>query len=319
MNIGIIGAGHIGAELYGRARARGWKVDLVLKRSGVYSDLSARVDDSRNFRRHLNGLDVAFLAIPTLDDGRTAYGYIKMLLSRGIPVVTCEKGALSNYFPDLEGSLDRIGYSATVGGGTKMLHFARQRAGPQTREIHAVINGTLNYLFDGVSSGRTIEEVVDEAKKLGYAEPGAKTELEVINTEATRDVPMKTAILFNVLGLSSRKIRAKEIRVREMSKAKLDELLAGVQGRRYIVSIARERRKEDVVGGFSLEAGDWYISAGFKRVDRNPLFDRMIPAGVNNAILLSEGKDGAYILSGPGAGAGPTVSSMIWDAENLIK
>jgi len=48
----------------------------------------------------------------------------------------------------------------------------------------------------------------------------------------------------------------------------------------------------------------------------------LVPGGVNNSILICEGKygiDGTYRLSGQGAGAGPTTSSMIKDAIRLLQ
>ncbi|MBS3090863.1 hypothetical protein J4217_00250 [Candidatus Pacearchaeota archaeon] len=47
----------------------------------------------------------------------------------------------------------------------------------------------------------------------------------------------------------------------------------------------------------------------------------MVPSGVNNAVLTSEGefgKDGSYVLIGPGAGPGPTALSMVIDAEKIL-
>jgi len=322
MKIGIIGAGNIGSELYRKTKALGGDIKFVLKDDGVYKNLDEKVDNLKNYNRHFNNLDVAFLAIPTLDDGKTAFKYIeKLLLLKDIPVVTCEKGALSNYFRYLRPYLDKIGYSATVGGGTRLLRYLEERISPDVKEIHAVVNGTLNYIFDEVSRGRSLGEVAEEAKKLGYAEPGAKNHLEVINKEATKDIPMKTSILFNISKLASNCVNAKNIKCNEIGEPELKKLIKESKKRRYIVSISKEDNGEDIIGGFKHKIEDWIISAGFKDISENSLYSKLVPSGVNNSILICEGEhgiNGTYVLSGQGAGAHPTASSMIKDAINLV-
>ena len=321
MKIGIIGAGNIGSELYRKTKALGWDIKFVLKDDGVYKNFDERIDELKFHKKYEKGIDLAFLAIPTLDDGNAAYKYIKSFIKESIPVVTCEKGALSNYFRYLRPYLDKIGYSATVGGGTRLLRYLEERISPDVKEIHAVINGTLNYIFDEVSRGRSLGEVAEEAKKLGYAEPGAKNHLEVINKEATKDIPMKTSILFNISKLASNCVNAKNIKCNEIGEPELKKLIKESKKRRYIVSISKEDNGEDIIGGFKHKIEDWIISAGFKDISENSLYSKLVPSGVNNSILICEGEhgiNGTYVLSGQGAGAHPTASSMIKDAINLV-
>ncbi|MCK4428871.1 MAG: hypothetical protein KAU95_00740, partial [Candidatus Aenigmarchaeota archaeon] len=263
--------------------------------------------------------------IPTLDDGKTAFDYMSNLLEKGIPVVTCEKGSLSNYFPELKKWKDNIGYSATVGGGTRMLKYLEERISHETKEIHAVVNGTLNFVLDGVSRNRSFGEVIEEAKKLGYTEPGVENPLDIINKESTEDIPMKTSILFNIysdiLGFGEQ-VKAKDIEINKIGESELKKLIKEANRRRYIISITKEDNDEDVIGGFKYKKGDLFISGGFKDISENPLFSELVPGGVNNSILICEGEYnqyGKYKLTGPGAGAGPTVSAMIKDALKLEK
>ena len=317
MKIGIVGAGHIGSEIYKQAKSFGWDIKFVLRRSGIYRDLTQKVASLESLPEYSKGLDVVFLAIPTLDDGKIALDYIQFFLGRNAGVVTCEKGALSNYFSELEKSLSRVGYSATVGGGTRMLRFLEERTSQRVTELHAVVNGTLNYILDEVSSGRSLGEVAEETRKLGYAEPGTENPLDVINKEAGEDVPMKSSILFNVCRFGDERIRARDMKVYRMGENELRKLLRESYNRRYIVSVTKDNGEEDVIGGFRHKAGEWVISAGFKNINENPLFLQLVPRGVNNAVIVCEGKygiAGTYRLSGQGAGAGPTTASMIRDA-----
>jgi len=323
--VGIIGIGNIGSELYKRVKSKNWDVSAVVDYDGVYADITkqTKLGDAGNLRP-LDKSGLVFLAIPTLDDGETAFKYIRQCLQEQIPVVTCEKGALSNHFSELERDISqgRIGYSVTVGGGSRLLRYLAERRGPQVRELHAVVNGTLNYIFDGLSRGRSLGEVIEEAKRLGYAEPGAVNPIEVINKEAIKDVPMKTAILFNLFNPNGKKLNARDIVTNKIMDSEIRALEREAQERRYIVSITKtEDREENVIWGFKHQVGDWYISAGFKHIRDNPLFRKLIPSGVDNALLISEGdfgRDGTYVISGPGAGAGPTTNSMIIDAERIL-
>jgi homoserine dehydrogenase len=322
--IGVIGKGLIGTELIKQLSARRYSVPWVASSKAFFvSDSSTAFHSagkSEEYFKHIQEVNAVCLAIPTLDNGEIARDYIKAIVSEGKPVVTCEKGALSNHFQELKQYLSRIGFSATVGGGTRLLRWGLERINPEVREIHAVLNGTLNYVFSQVAEGRTLGEVVEEAKKLGYAEPGADSHLEVINTEACRDIPMKTSILLNVLGLAD--IRAIDIQTRAITERTLQQLVRQARNRRYIVSITRNEREEDIMGGFEFAYRGLTITAGFKHIEENPLFSKLVVSGVNNALLFYEGRDGVngtYVLSGQGAGAFPTVSSMIRDLENLLE
>ncbi len=350
VSVGIIGKGNIGKEVYRRVVSKGWDVKWVADSNGFFcGEHRATLDDYSAF---LKGLDVVFLAIPTMDSGETAYNYIRSCLNANVPIVTCEKGALSNYFSELEEAVksrkshshhflleQMLGYSAAVGGGTRMLPYLSERNSSRIEEIHAVINGTLNYIFDELSLGKNLEETVQETQRLGYAEPGAKSALEVLNKEAAGDIPMKAAILFNHSNLAAERIRAEDISVKSIEPRQLSDLMNEAKHRRYIVSIIKQKtdvnnadgnreysKREDrvereIIGGFEYQAGDWHLSAGFREISENPLFCLFIPHGVNNALLIAEGeegKDGVYVLTGPGAGSSPTAAAMLRDAEKIL-
>ena len=71
--VGIIGAGNIGSELYRKVQRLGWEVAFVAKSDGVYKNLTDKIDRLDSYLNYAAGLDVAFVAIPTLDDGTAAF------------------------------------------------------------------------------------------------------------------------------------------------------------------------------------------------------------------------------------------------------
>ena len=321
MKVGIIGVGNIGLELRGKLGLLDWDVEFVLKSDGVYKN-EQKIDVLENYLSYCESVDVVFLAIPTSDDGKVASDYIYNIVNKNIPVVTCEKGALSNYYSRLEPYLDKIGYSASVGGGTRLLNYAETMMSEDVTSMHLIVNGTLNYIFEQMSKDESIGEAVKNAQRLGYVEPGATDILDIINGEACSDVPMKISILHNVCGLG-KPIKAKDIKVKKISKIELEQLIDEAHLRRYVVSFRKNFLEEDgVIGGFVYKSGEWNICAGFKDISKNKIYMQLKSSEVNNAILITKGvynADGIYKLKGPGAGAGPTTSSMIKDALTFFK
>jgi len=329
MKIGIIGGGNIGSEVYRQAVSNAWDVKFVMKIDGVYKNLEEKIDGLENSKKYLENLDIAFLAIPTCDDGTIASNYMKYLVEKGIPVVTCEKGALSKDFTKFEPFIEKgmIGYSATVGGGTRMLKYAEKQVGPDTKTIHANFNGTTNYCLDNIPKRRCSKKVFEETRDLGYAEPEAKTGLEIMNKESAGDVPMKGAIFFNfTIGrLIKEYVSAREFSAKRLENDDFKRLIKEASNRRYIFSIMKkgyEIKEDDIIGGFKYQMYDYFISAGFKKINSDKSYESMKVPGVYNSLAILDGKDqrtyGVYNLQGPGAGAEPTVSSMMKDGKDII-
>ncbi|MEK7132950.1 MAG: hypothetical protein AAB830_02755 [Patescibacteria group bacterium] len=326
----IIGFGLIGKALKAKIdKVPGWNILHIVDKDRTFSASGEALDSFNPESPRLDllipeGCDLAFLAIPTYDKGETAYCYIRYAVERGIPVVTCEKGALSYYWTNLEKFMGKIGYSATVGGGTRLLPYLKQRVhGRDDVVVHVVVNGTLNYIFDEMAhAGRSYGEAVEEAQRLGYAEPGATDYLQVLNGEI-KDTVMKTAILFNACMKKSKTMRPDDVSLKLLEKDDLARLIKESKNRRYIVSFLPpgNEQENDIIGGFEYECDGWRISAGFQAINSNPLFLNWLPRGVNNSVLTYEGdfgEDGIYALSGPGAGSKPTTASMIRDAKILL-
>ena len=59
------------------------------------------------------------------------------------------------------------------------------------REVHAIVNSTMNYIWDDLRMGNPIGHIVEEVKRLGYAEPGEKDPIKIILGEAGPDVTKK--------------------------------------------------------------------------------------------------------------------------------
>jgi homoserine dehydrogenase len=320
---GIIGAGNIGTKLYDKLLENGWVIKFILTRNQYFIG-DKELKDRKDWLNMGKDADVIFLAIPTLDDGRMALKYISEITKTGVPVVTCEKGALSNYFSELKPSLDHIGYSATVGGGSGMIHFLKYRFFSGMREIHAIVNGTMNYIWDDLRMGNPIGHIVEEIIKLGYAEPGENDPIRIVLSEASSDVTKKISILFNLCFQSKTILCAKDINV-VLTEEMVKQAISEAMNRRFVVSFEKEehfKKKDGDILAFIHQIDGWIITGGFKNTS-SPLIARLCNSTtwVNNAMLTVEDKDGSggiYLCVGPGAGASPVAMAMVRDAETFL-
>ncbi len=215
--------------------------------------------------------EAVFLTISTLDKGEAARDYILTCVNAGIPVITCEKGALAYHAGVLKPHLDKIGFNATVGGGTMMLGYLKGRHFENKQvDIYAVLNGTLNFIFDEIARGRSLGEACEEARRLGYAEPGANGPLSLINGEC-RDVIMKTCVFFNTLLAKKMFITPEYFSPFEQTIEDLDELNEKGGNHRLVVSFSNYKgmKKYPYIGkqfDLNIIREKWRIDGDFRQV-----------------------------------------------------
>lgn len=341
-NVAIIGRGQIGGALKAHidklsknARTVAWNVVYTAGCGQIYDNDNDRpTGEAFNFQT-LQGLekntarhgkiDIVFLCIPTMDDGRIAHGYLEFFARKGIPIVTCEKGALSNYPDDLRsnGYMEKIGYSATVGGGTGMLpHIKRFVRGRRDVFVHAVLNASLNFMWEDMSLCNTQASVsLRKLQELKCTEGEGDNALSAVNKELL-DAVRKTCIAWNVCMREDHSLRPKEIDIKLLTEEDLVNLIRNAKRKCCIASFRPPGTpvEEVVVGGFVTTCDGWTINLGFKNVDKSiPAFD-WLPSGLNNSVLIANmGNLDSYVgPTGPGAGIEATVSAMMADARELL-
>jgi len=280
INAIIFGAGNIGSNLAKELSNEKVFVKYVVRTSGIFDDAFNKVAEQKDWKSFVDEVDLAFICVPTSGKGEKAFEYELNFLEKGKPVITCEKASVAFCWEVLNKYKKLFLYTASVGGGTKMLQEISKYDPQEIKEIKAVVNGTLNYISDGLVSGRTKDEVVKDVLEKGYAEPGAVTFEEIIKSEMN-DVLLKTIIIANHSGIFDRVITKEDIAIFDFDISK-----------RCIVKIDRNNIE---IGYIEDAKADW------------------LPDGVNNILLINNEKK-AY---GPGAGADATVLSMIYDLKIL--
>ncbi len=322
----IIGNGSIGTELKrqieGSMKDLGWSIGYVFSIDKILNAEGEAVDEISNWRKYaLEGGEkmIAFLAIPT-DNGKTAFEYISYFADKGIPVITCEKGALAGNFQELLPYIKsgRLSISATVGGGTRMLSYlnGRTHGGTiigQVDSIVGVLNGTLNYIFSCLSTGESRESVLKEVLERKYAEPGAATFEEIIKGEEG-DLHKKGIILANLSTFFGHPLKLSDNL--QVDNESLGKALDKPKEHRFLVLISKTKNN-DFLAGAHYEQNELHLQIGLFNT-KNIGSYLVLPEGVNNALFVNEGSS-TFSVVGPGAGPVPTAHAMILDAMDLLQ
>lgn len=344
---GLIGFGNIGREIIrqttqpGVAKRLGLaaKPEIIVTSTDVTLINGQVSTDYKNLSDIPKLPEVLFIAIPSSDDGTVAYEYITHALEKGTLVITCEKGALVNHFAQLQKLSDnfaRLGVTATVGGGTRLLHVTREYSQDigNIGQIHLALNGTLAAIMDWVAplkgSGISLPKAAEQAVAEGYAEPGSNSAAAVIRAEAEGDIAKKLAIFYNIVGLGPKFLDWHDLRfsltddevARSTDPSTPRRFIASLYAPSYLKNYPNSP-EDDIIGGFNVDHDGWRLVGGFRRVEASPL---LMPLGAlvgpGNGIVLAlgpDGSDGVYTLTGPGAGVNPTVNAMLDDFVRLKK
>ena len=292
--------------------------------------------------------DVTFIAVPSNDEGSDfALRNISHVLQNGKIAVTAEKSTLAkpetySRLREESDNFARLGINATVGGGTRMLDVAYNycQDPDNISQIHLVLNGTMSAIMSYVApqngQGMSVGQAVELATNLGYAEPGEIDLKAVVKGETTEDIPKKLAIFINHLGLCKESLENGDrierlVNWKDLDFQLSDEDIASAleesRGRRLIVSmyskahmdISGLRPEKGRIGGFDIAdlVEEWELVAGFRNVDRNPLFSTLAAlSGPAVGVVIGLGpneQDGFYSFTGPGAGRNVTVNTMLDD------
>jgi len=148
--------------------------------------------------------DVLLEASPLdLETGQPGLGCIQTALSRGMHVVTANKGPLVLAYQNLMTLAHSQGvelkFSATVGGGLPAVNIGqRDLAGATILHMEGILNLTTNHILSQMSAGMSFEQALAQAQADGHAEADPQLDAE------GWDAAAKLMILANaVLGQSA--------------------------------------------------------------------------------------------------------------------
>lgn len=195
VRVALAGCGVVGGGLYARLRDDPrFEITAVLVRNP-----RLRRDPQPDPSRLVTSLDALLatgpdIVIDALSDADAGRLLTRLALARGVSVVSANKQAVGPELDPLQALAARtgatLGLSACVGGGGPLIETL-QRAldhAPVVR-IEGVLNGTVNFLLNRLSSGAAFPDALAEAQAAGFAEADPSADLE------GRDAAAKLSIL----------------------------------------------------------------------------------------------------------------------------
>lgn len=138
------------------------------------------------------GASILVDALPTnIETGQPGLDLIRSALSKGLHVVTVDKGPMVCAFHELvqtaAQSGRRLEYTGTIG-----VAIPDEISGLQVLEIRGVLNGTTNYILTEMQSGAQYDEALATAQERGIAEPDPSLDVEGWDTACKIFILAKT-------------------------------------------------------------------------------------------------------------------------------
>lgn len=322
---GIYGFGPIGKNVVNTVRYPGVAdfngllpdPEYVVRSSGIYEPDGKTPLRSRSIAEP----ELVIVATPSSGDGTIARNIIQHHLRGGTDVVTAEKGASARHMAAIRGVLrengaGRFRYSASVGGGTRLVDEALMHL-PIT-SADGIFNGTLNFLSDRVQNhGLGYREAFKLAVDRMLAEPSGD-----VGGEGT-DISLKTQIMVEALAQHDKTIDPStnvEDFEFELTERDVLDAVGHDLSLRYVVSLVPTEQARDVKtygARFEKGVGRLAVVGGFQHISRS---NRLAPfgglTGAGNGLIV-RGPYGEYVKLGPGAGPEPTTGSILADVRSL--
>ena len=248
------------------------------------------------------GIDII---VEVMGGQNPALDLILRAVSLGKHVVTANKEVMARHGLDILDGANKAGihvrFEASVGGGIPVIGpLMRDLLANDVTGIHAIINGTTNYILTEMSrSGADFDDALRDAQRLGYAEADPADDIE--GTDAAYKLTILSTLAFQA--------RFKESDVYREGITRLtarDFLYARELG--YAVKLMALARKVDGCVQLRIHPALVPTSAAMARVD-----------GVFNAVQIETDLAGPILLHGRGAGSYPTASAVLADVLHIAQ
>ena len=220
-------------------------------------------------------------------------------------VITANKSLIAKYGDELariaEKNKVNLEYEASVAGGVPIIRSIKEGLiSNKINKIFGILNGTTNYILSSMEeTGKNFFDVLNKAKKLGFAEKNPLSDLN--GHDAADKIRILSSISFN----------------KAISKNNI--LIEGIQN----INLTDILHAKNL--GYKIKL------LAISEIKENKLMERVHPClvlkdsyianinGVLNAIIIDGYPIGRSVLQGEGAGPGPTTSALISDLCSILK
>lgn len=316
VRVGLLGAGTIGAGVVSLFKSNGPEINaktavnlvlekvadrdsarlqaLGLEKEKLIGDASGIIDDP--------AIDIVIELIGGLEPART---FIARALENGKYVVTANKDLMATHGRELlDLALARkrhIFYEASVGGGIPLVRPLKfSLVADRIRRVIGIVNGTTNYIFTRMDSDDlSLQEALDEARRLGFAEADPTNDIEGL------DAAYKLIIL---AGLAfGKKVSLDRVYVQGIGSVAYEDI---VYAREIGCVIKLLAIGEDLPGGLALRVHPALVPI------EHPLASVMNEL---NAVFMQGDAVGDIMFYGPGAGSMPTATAVVADVAEAAR
>ena len=317
LNIAIVGLGNIGLNLYKHllinkeSIKKKTNVNLVVKYVSAKNKLKKRkisIPKKKWLKNYLEASRIKDIDLVVELIGGSE-GAAKKLVFNSIKnkkhVVTANKGLISKYGDELSKLAEKnkvnLEFEAAVAGGVPIIRVIKE--GLITNKINKVcgiLNGTSNYILSKMfEKNLNFDDVLNDAKKLGYAESNPLADLN--GEDAKSKIQILSSLAFN---------------------SKICRSKINVEGIKNVDQIDIKNAK---ILGYQIK------HLAIAELKNNKLIQRVHPCmvpkdsyisninGVLNAIILDGKPIGRFTIQGEGAGPGPTTSSLVSDICSILR
>ncbi len=316
MQVGLLGIGTVGG---GTFRVLSRNREEITRRAGREIRIAMVADKATDRARELVGnnaevVDDAMKVItnPNIDIVVELIGgyspakeFVLKAIANAKHVVTANKALLANHGNEIFAAAQKAGvmvaFEAAVAGGVPIIKALREGLTANRIEwIAGIINGTSNFILSEMrSKGKTFDEVLKEAQKLGYAEADPTFDIEGI--DAAHKLTIMSAIAFGV------PMQFDKAYTEGISKLTKQDIEYAEQLGYRIKLLGLTRR---TANGIELRVHPTLIPT--KRLIANV-------EGVMNAILVKGDAVGSTMYYGAGAGAEATASAVVADLVDVTR
>jgi len=220
-------------------------------------------------------------------------------------VITANKSLIAKYGDQLARSAEinkvNLEYEASVAGGIPIIRAIKDGLTiNKFNKIYGILNGTTNYILSKMEdSGKNFMEVLENAKKLGFAETDPSSDLN--GSDAAAKIKILSSLAFN------------------KSISKNNILTEGIQN----------VNQTDIY--YAKNLGYKIKLLAISEIKNSRLIERVHPclvsnksyigniSGVLNAVIVDGSPVGRSIFQGKGAGPGPTTSALLSDLCSILK
>ncbi len=316
LNIAIIGLGNIGSYLYKYLQINKKKLSkknncipnvIYVSAKNKNKKRKIKINKKKWLRSYLNATKLKEVdVIVELIGG--AEGAAKKLVFSALKnkkhVVTANKALIAKYGDQLAKIAEKnnvnLEFEASVCGGVPVIRSLKEGLiANKILKVHGIFNGTSNYILSSMDKqNKNFKEVLDTAKKLGYAESNSSADLN--GDDVSAKLKILSSLCFNSFLNSN----------------------IHVEGINNI-------DKDDIENANKL--GYKIKLLGYAELLNNIIYQRVHPTlikkssyvasidGVLNAVIINGLPVGQSIIQGEGAGPAATTSALVSDISSILR